>query len=71
MLGKIQNIPSDLGVEPTSETSLPQAEFFVAGGRRMIMDGETNVYSLFNWVNSQDHKDQMPMSWCVTTLDTF
>ena len=28
--------------------TIVSAELFVAGGRRMIMDGETKVYSLSN-----------------------
>ena len=42
----------------TSETSVAAAELFVAGGRRVIMDGETIVYSLSNWVNSQNHNQR-------------
>ena len=43
---KPQNIPSGPGVGSTSETSVAQAELFVA--RRTTMDGETKVYSLSN-----------------------
>ena len=45
-------------MESTSETSVAAAELFVAGGRRVIMDGETIVYSLSNWVDRTTIKDQ-------------
>ena len=42
------NTPSGPGGESTAETSVAAVELFVAGGRRVIMAGETIVYGLSN-----------------------
>ena len=42
----------------TSEISVAAAELFVAGGRRVIMDGETIVYSLSELTDRTTINDQ-------------